>query len=84
MSAEFDEKLDQLIVSLEITQKGYEALMIQNVLLRNALLRIAFDEDVDNLAGNPAKWPSTIAYDALGGRFKDGGRLDNRADLAAD
>ena len=33
--------------------------------LRAALKRIATDQDVSSLDGNPALWPSTIAADAL-------------------
>lgn len=51
--------------------------------LREALARIAFPEesDVDGLSGNPCKWPSTIAYHALGGRYLQGMRLDSKKTL---
>ena len=49
---------------------------------KQALLRIAFQEGTDGLSGNPSKWPCTIAYKALGGRCKNGERLDSREDLA--
>ena len=49
--------------------------------LRKALRRIAFQEDVNGLSGDPSKWPSTIAYDALGGRYESGRRVDNSEDL---
>ena len=50
---------------------------------REALERIAFDSDVTCLAGNPLLWPSEIAYIALGGRIKDGQRVDTRESLTA-
>ena len=51
--------------------------------MREALLRIAFPQEsgVDNMAGNPNKWSSTIAYKAIGGRFHDGQRLDTKQAL---
>ncbi len=49
---------------------------------RQALLRIAFGEGISCLSGDPSKWPSTIAYRALGGRSKNGHRIDSREDLA--
>jgi len=50
--------------------------------VREALLRIAFDNDVNGLVADPSKWPSTIAYFALGGRVADGQRIDDRASLS--
>lgn len=42
-----------------------------------ALYRIAFPglSGVNGFAGNPALWPCSIAYEALGGEFKDGKRI---------
>ena len=49
--------------------------------MRQALLRIAFSEDVSGLAGDPWKWPSTIAYEAIGGEFVEGQRVHTRRDF---
>lgn len=49
--------------------------------LRNALFKLAFDSDVSYLAGDPSRWSSTIAYEALGGRIVDGVRVDTKEDL---
>jgi len=43
--------------------------------LRKALGRIAFG-DVDDLAGDPSKLTSTIAFTALGGLIEDGRRVN--------
>lgn len=39
---------------------------------RAALERIVFDRELNGLAGNPARWPSTVAMKALGFTFKHG------------
>ena len=48
--------------------------------MTEALNRIAFQKDCSAIAGNPGKWPCTIAYKALGGEIKEGVRvLDEQA-----
>lgn len=44
--------------------------------MRVALLRICFDDELDMFAGDPERWPYTVAYRAPGGRFADGVSLD--------
>lgn len=51
--------------------------------LQDAHLRIAFQENVSSLSGDPTKWPCTISYLALGGRLEQGKRLDSREALTA-
>lgn len=46
-----------------------------------ALFRIAFDEDVSCLAGDLCKWPTTIAYLALGGKIENGQRKTSKEEL---
>lgn len=46
--------------------------------MRRALLRIAYDETLSDLAGDPSLWPFTVAYLALGGRAVDGKLLDDK------
>ena len=41
-----------------------------------ALAAIAFGR-CNNFAANPEKWSSTVAYRALGGRVRDGVRIDD-------
>lgn len=48
-----------------------------------ALLRIAFDPEVNDLTGDPTKWSSTIAYKALGGKIEHGVRLNDKDELLA-
>jgi len=40
--------------------------------LKKVLNKIATGKDVNSLAGNPGLWPSTIAKEALGWKFKEG------------
>jgi len=46
-----------------------------------ALFRIAFDSTVNDLAADPGKWSSTIAYLALGGIHAGGKRLSTQEEL---
>lgn len=48
---------------------------------RDALIKIAFDPDVSDLAANPSRWASIIAYLALGGRIAGGKKLDTQQDV---
>lgn len=50
---------------------------------RDALEKIAFPaaHGTNDLAGNPQKWSTTIAYLALGGGFKDGQRTNTEDEL---
>lgn len=47
-------------------------------LLRKALLRVAFDSTLSDLAAKPSQWPYTVAYLALGGRIIEGVQIDQR------
>ncbi len=49
--------------------------------LRRGLLMIA-DRKYCDYEGNPARWATSIAYLALGGRHKNGQRLDDTEALA--
>ncbi len=53
--------------------------------MREALLSIAFPgkDGLTEMAANPARWPSMVAYVALGGRIEGGKRLNNHHELAA-
>lgn len=52
-----------------------------NDAFEEALIKIAFDPDVSDLAGNPGLWSSTIAYLALGGRIEGGKKLDTKNEV---
>lgn len=71
------------------TRKHLADLQLENDCLRSriaaleeVLLMLAFDcKQVDCLSGDPTKWPTTIAYIALGGRIEGGVRIDTRSAL---
>jgi hypothetical protein len=48
---------------------------------QEALVKIAFDSDVSDLAGNPSLWASTIAYLALGGNIFQGRKVDTKDEV---
>ncbi len=59
-------------------KEGHAKLILQEDLsVKEAALRQIARGDCCYLAGNPDKWPSTIAYLALGGRIEDGVMLDD-------
>jgi len=64
----------------ELQDKAREA--IERVArLESVLAYIAFQDDVNALSGNPMKWPSEVAYMAIGGKYKDGKRASTREDF---
>jgi hypothetical protein len=65
--------VEPLFDKIQITQSKpeYEA----------ALIKIAFDPDVSDLAGNPSLWASIIAFLALGGRIAGGKKIDTKDDV---
>ncbi len=58
----------------------YEERGLEITRLRAALGQIA-SGDYNDLAGDPSKWAPTIAYYALGGRIREGIRVDHVGDL---
>jgi hypothetical protein len=48
---------------------------------QDALVQIAFDPDVSDLAANPSKWASIIAFLALGGRIANGRKIDTKDEV---
>lgn len=66
------------LLGARIIRSGREALKIAKMHI--ALRRIA-KGDYSDLAGDTSQWASEIAYDALGGRHKNGRRVDNPDDL---
>ncbi len=59
----------------EYEERGFEIAR-----LRAGLGQIA-SGDYNDLAGDPSKWASTIAYCALGGLVREGVRVDYVGDL---
>jgi hypothetical protein len=59
-----DDDYDALILTVTAER---DALAAQLAALQAALTRIATDNEVSSIAGNPALWPSTVASDALRG-----------------
>lgn len=69
-------------------QASRDACLVKMEEMRAALLRIAFPDEPDegqeavsDVASNPGRWTSTIAYEALGGRVEDGVRIDDKEKL---
>lgn len=69
-------KLSELVRNLEFECEAYIA----------ALLDIAFPDHsgLNDWHGNPGKWSSSRAYEALGGRIEGGRRIDTYEDLKGD
>jgi hypothetical protein len=64
---------------------GYNRAIHDFAPYKEALLKIAFDfKNVSCLAGNPMKWPTTIAYIALGGQIVQGERVNKEEDFKDD
>ena len=62
----------------EVDENGHSEVSRARIAeLEAALARIAFGGDISALAGNPMHWPCTVAYQALGGRFGGGVRIDD-------
>jgi hypothetical protein len=55
--------------------------IVEHVAGMEALFKIAFDASVNDLAADPSKWSSNIAYLALGGVCAGGKRLNTKEEL---